>query len=432
MTEETVVWKPQPGPQHLLLTLPDKIGEVFFGGARGGGKTDGVIGLWLAHASRHGANAKGIIFRRSMSELEEVQSRMMELFPALGATYAVSVKTWTMPGGATLKLRFLDADEDATKYQGHGYTFMAFDEAGNWPSPKPIDMLRATLRSVAGVPTLLVLTGNPGGKGHDWIKERYILPAQPLTPFLGPDDQLRIFIPSRLQDNKILMEKDPGYIDRLKASGPAWLVNAWLNGDWNATEEGNLFKREHWKFFDEAPKAEMIVQSLDSAFKTGTANDYSVCSTWARCKDGYYLLHVWRGKVEFPELKRQAVALAAVWKPSVFLVEDKASGQSLIQELQRDTRLPVKAVQVDGDKFARACAITPLVEAGKVFLPKEAPWLDDFMEELATFPKGAHDDQVDSFTQALNYLVGGGMESAGIFEYYKRKAEASGYARRSA
>jgi len=112
-----VAWKPQPGPQTLLLTCP--IPDIFFGGARGGGKTDGLIGLWLAHAGRHGHHARGIIFRRSMSELDEVQARMLEVFPSIGATFKASSKTWLMPGGATLKLRFLDADEDASKYQGH-------------------------------------------------------------------------------------------------------------------------------------------------------------------------------------------------------------------------------------------------------------------------------------------------------------------------
>jgi len=398
-----VVWKPQPGPQALLLSCP--IQDILFGGARGGGKTDGLMGLWLAHAGRYGTHARGIIFRRSMSELDEVQARMLEVFPAIGATYKVSSKTWLMPGGASLKLRFLDADEDASKYQGHAYTFMGFDEAGNWPTSRPIDMLRACLRSVHGVPCQLVLTGNPGGKGHQWLKVRYIDLARPAVPFQGADGVMRVFIPSRLADNKILMDKDPSYIDRLRASGPAWLVRAWLEGDWTATEQGNLFKREHWRFYQDVPRAEMIIQSLDTAFKTGAENDYSVMTTWAKCQDGYYLMHVWRGKVTFPDLKRKVLVLAETYPPRVLLIEDKASGQSLIQELRRDTRLPVKPIQVDSDKLARANAVTPLVEAGKVFLPQSAPWLSDFIEELSTFPAGSHDDQVDSMTQALAYLA---------------------------
>ena len=397
-----IVWKPQAGPQTLLLNCP--VPDILFGGARGGGKTDGLMGSWMAHASRHGSHARGILFRRSMSELEEVQNRMMEVFPAIGAVFKVSTKTWTMPGEATLKMRFLDADEDATKYQGHAYTWMGVDEAGNFPSSKPLDMLRACLRSVHGIPCQLTLSANPGGKGHDWIKERYIDPARPLTPFQGPDGTMRVFIPSRLQDNALLTAADPTYIDRLKASGPSWLVRAWLEGDWNARQEGALFKRGWFVPYIELPTFECIIISLDTAFKTGTQNDYSVATVWGVTKTGFYLLDMWRSKVEFFELKAIVNQLAAKWSPSAVLIEDKASGQSLIQELKRDTRLPVVPIKVDTDKISRTYAITPTCEAGRVFLPEHAPWLDDLLDELMMFPSGPHDDQVDSMTQALAYL----------------------------
>ncbi|HET6330034.1 MAG TPA: phage terminase large subunit [Holophagaceae bacterium] len=402
------------------------MGDIFFGGARGGGKTDALCGDWTAHANKHGANARGILFRRSMPELEDVKARMMQIFPKLGATWRAAERKWVFPNKATLQLRFLDLDDDAAKYQGASYTWMAFDEAGAWPSPKPIDMLRATLRSAAGVPTRFLLTGNPGGKGHEWLRARYIDPARPGTVFQGEDGQMRVFIPSRLADNQELMKNDPTYEDRLRASGPAWLVKAWLEGDWSASEEGNIFKRDYWRFFDERPEMEFTIQSLDSAFKTGAENDYSVLTTWGRRPEGYYLLHVWRAKVEFPELKRHVVAMYEAWKPKVVLVEDKASGQSLIQELRRDTVLPINAVQVTADKLARAYAITATVEAGKVFLPRSAPWLSDFMEELAVFNKGAHDDQVDSFTQALRYLIGGC--DTGLIDYYREMAREMGLA----
>ena len=120
--------------------------------------------------------------------------------------------------------------------------------------------------------------------------------------------------------------------------------------------------------------------------------------------NGHYLLSCWRGRLEFPALKRQMVLLASEYSPTVILVEDKASGQSLIQELKYETALPIHSVVVDRDKVARTQAVTPLIEAGKVFLPESAPWLADFLDELAAFPTGAHDDVVDSVTQALNYL----------------------------
>ncbi len=127
---------------------------------------------------------------------------------------------------------------------------------------------------------------------------------------------------------------------------------------------------------------------------------------WGEAKNGYYLLDVWRAKVEFPELKRVAVSLFERDKPNAVPVEDKASGQSLIQELQRDTKIPVLPFKVDSNKVARANAVTPLIEAGKVFLPENAPWLFDYLEELSAFPNAAHDDQVDSTTQALSFMRG--------------------------
>ena len=119
---------------------------------------------------------------------------------------------------------------------------------------------------------------------------------------------------------------------------------------------------------------------------------------------GYYLLWVWRCRVEFPELKRRVAWLADEWKPNVILIEDRASGQSLIQELRNASRYPILPVKVDRDKETRAHAVMPLIEAGKVFLPESAPWLSEYIDELAAFPNGIHDDTVDCTTQALNYL----------------------------
>jgi predicted phage terminase large subunit-like protein len=115
--------------------------------------------------------------------------------------------------------------------------------------------------------------------------------------------------------------------------------------------------------------------------------------------------------------------LAAKWLPSAVLIEDKASGQSLIQELQRDTRLPVLAVKVDKDKVSRAYAITPTCEAGRVYLPERAAWLEDFLDELMMFPSGPHDDQVDTFTQGLHYLSQGGG-CFGLLDWFEQEAAA--------
>jgi predicted phage terminase large subunit-like protein len=190
---------------------------------------------------------------------------------------------------------------------------------------------------------------------------------------------------------------------RTAIGGRAW---ASLYQQRPAAADGVIFKRDWWQFYSQplSVTPNQIVQSWDTAFKKGEENDFSVCTTWGVASDGYYLLHLWRGKVEFPELKRVVASLAEQWKPNVILVEDKASGQSLIQELKLSTPLPLIAVKVDSDKQTRAQAVTPLIEAGKVFLPKSAPWVSDYIEEMACFPNGVHDDVIDATTQALNYL----------------------------
>ena len=149
---------------------------------------------------------------------------------------------------------------------------------------------------------------------------------------------------------------------------------------------GAVFKREWWRQYKDLPELNFVLQSWDTAFKTGSENDYSVGTTWGRAANGYYLLDVWKGRVEFPELKRQVQILAERHKPNIIIVEDKASGQSLIQEFQRMTTLPVVPMKVDSDKVTRAQAVTPSVEAGKVYIPEVAPWLADYVDELSCFP----------------------------------------------
>lgn len=239
----TVVWEPNPAsPQVALLECP--VFEVFFGGARGGGKTEGSIGDWLQHAGTYGEAATGVFFRRTFKQLEEVIARTKQLFKPLGAIYRESPKAeWEMPNGARLKFRYLERDSDAEEYQGHSYTRVYVEEVTNFPSPEPINKLRATLRSATGVPVGLRLTGNPGGPGHQWVKERYIAPApqgykvlkeQFKNPFDGSVIEVeRVFIPSRISDNPKLMQNDPTYVARIQQQGSTELVKAWLTGDWD-------------------------------------------------------------------------------------------------------------------------------------------------------------------------------------------------------
>ena len=232
------IWKPQPGPQAALITCP--IFEIFYGGARGGGKTDGMLGDFAIHADRYGQYARGVFFRRTYKQLEEVQYRAQQIYPRLGAIWLKGEQLWLFPNGATLKMRHLWDERDAENYQGHSYTWICIEEATNWPTPNAIDRIRATLRSAHGVPVRLRLTGNPGGAGHNWVKQRYITPApNGFTKLIDPvSGEARVFIPARLEDNPALTLKDPGYERRLLQAGSAALVKAWRFGIWDIVAGG--------------------------------------------------------------------------------------------------------------------------------------------------------------------------------------------------
>lgn len=186
-----------------------------------------------------------------------------------------------------------------------------------------------------------------------------------------------------------------------------------------AAAQGTIFKRDWFRHYQQPPeKFSKIVQSWDTAFKTGATNDYSVCATFGETSNGFYLLALYRAKVEFPELKRQVAQQADLWRPSEIFVEDKASGQSLVQELKLATSYPVIPVKVDRDKETRASATTGYFESGRVLFPEGAPWLADLEDELASFPGGLHDDCVDAVSQALNRLRDS-SGSLGVLDYLK-------------
>ena len=407
-----ITWSPQPGPQTALVTCP--VEDILYGGARGGGKTDGFLGKWLQRSTKYGGHSKGLFVRRSMPELDEVIARSHEVYLPIGALYRAQKSTWIMPNGALLRLRSLERDADAGKYQGHSYTDVYIDEAGNFPTPDPIDKLQATLRNPYGIPASFNLSANPGGPGHEWIKKRYI-DAAPKGMRLICDANTgdeRIYIPSRLEDNELLLSNDPKYINRLKKSGPPWLVQAWLMGDWNATPEGGLIKARWFQRYS-TPPAEFlrIIQSWDTAYKPEEINDPSVCTTWGETRRGWYLLDVFRDKLEYPRLKRAAASLYLAWNPQAVLIEDKGSGTSLIQELRegvsagnKKIHVPVIPCDPKGvNKIDRLVEVSSLFEAGLVYLPEAAPWLIDYELELTIFPLAGNDDQVDSTSQFLKW-----------------------------
>jgi predicted phage terminase large subunit-like protein len=173
---------------------------------------------------------------------------------------------------------------------------------------------------------------------------------------------------------------------------------------------GNVFKA-HW-FKVTPPEFRLedggnIIQSWDTAIKTADGNSFSVCVTALVRASQVYVIDVWRGRLEFPDLRRKAIELARLHTARTLLIEDRASGQQLIQTLRSEephgVPLPL-AQSPSNDKLSRAEGVSSIIEAGQLFLPNEAHWLGEFKSELLAFPSGRYNDQVDALTQLLEWV----------------------------
>lgn len=233
------LWRPQPGPQHAMMMCPTP--EIFFGGARGGGKTDGTLGRLNHDALKYGKGFNALFCRLELPMLDDAIERSRDIFGRSGASYIEHKKTWIWGNGARLRFRPLERTQDADKYQGQNVSHAVIEEAGLYKNSNAIDRLNGVLRSATGIPTQMFLTGNPGGAGQQWIKQRFIDPCPAgMTPlhYQLPNGEMhtRIFIPSKVEDNLVLMRNDPKYINRLYMAGSPALVDAWLKGSWDAIE----------------------------------------------------------------------------------------------------------------------------------------------------------------------------------------------------
>jgi len=266
--------------------------EVVYGGARGGGKTDASLGEFVVHQDRWQAAAKGLFIRRKQSDLVNTLERAKAIYAAAGAKWHEGKNTFVFPSGALIRFRYLDRDEDAERYQGQDYSRVYIEELTQFPTPGPVDKLKATLRSAAGAACGFRATCNPGGPGHTWVKARYIDNGawrvereSYVDPFTGGEMGLeRVFIPARLTDNALLMKADPLYVAKLQQSGSASLVRAWLAGDWNIVEGA---------FFD-GWSARNVLRTMPlpdywtrfRSFDWGSARPFSV-GWWAVASDDF-------------------------------------------------------------------------------------------------------------------------------------------------
>jgi predicted phage terminase large subunit-like protein len=193
---------------------------------------------------------------------------------------------------------------------------------------------------------------------------------------------------------------------------------------------GGLIKTQWFKTYTspEAPSGfELIFQSWDTANKSSQLNDYSVCTTWGLYKDHLYLLHVLRKRLDYPDLRRAVKEQAQIYKAKNIIIEDKASGTQLIQDLLADGVHGTTRYEPKMEKIMRMHSVSSTIENGFVHIPAQAFWLPEYLHEMAAFPNGKYDDQVDSTSQALDWSKNQ-TPVYGVLDYYRAEAAKLGLA----
>lgn len=338
-------WRPQPGPQKALVDCPYP--EILFGGARGGGKTDGILGKYALKEKRWGRGFNGVFFRQEMPQQDDLIDRAKEIYCRTGAAYQESRKQFLLPHGGRVRFRPLESVVDAQKYQGQNLSDAAVEEAGNYPLPDPIDMLYGCLRSAHGVPVQLMLSANPGGPGHQWLKQRYIDPAPSgmtrlVRKLPNGAAHTAVYIPSRVSQNRILLSKDPDYVNRLHLVGSPELVRAWLEGDWSVIAGA---------FFPEFSTARHVIAPFEipehwSRIRAGDWGSAApFCILWLAVSDG-----------SVPNIPRGALVVYREWygwngKPNVGCQLDAGAVGRGIRELERGEKIDDEVL--DPAAFAR-------------------------------------------------------------------------------
>lgn len=247
---QEIIFKPNIGPQTDFLAASER--EVFYGGARGGGKSYAMLVDPLRYC--HKASHRALLIRRTMPELRDLINHSQRLYSRAfpGAKWREQEKEWRFPSGARIEFGYAENTTDALRYQGQSYTWIGIDELPQYPTPDIYNFLRSSLRSVdPDIPVFMRATGNPGNVGSQWVREMFVDISEPNKAFevkidtpLGVSSITRRFIPAKLQDNPFLMQTQDYYV--MLASLPEIQRRQFLDGDWNAFDDSAFpeFRKE--------------------------------------------------------------------------------------------------------------------------------------------------------------------------------------------
>lgn len=279
------------GSQEAFLST-EAIFEVLFSGTRGGGKTDCLIMSFCMHVGRgFGAGWKGILFRQTYKQLNDVISKTKKWIPQIWpeAKFNHSDSKWVFPGGEELLLRQFMRVDDYWNYHGHEYPWIGWEELCNWASDEGYRRMFSCCRSsTIGMPRMIRATTNPYGPGHNWVKARFRLPGmfsrviKDAVDDEGRKEPHRLAINSHIRENKALLEADPDYIDRIAASARNQAEKkAWLEGSWDIVAGGMFDDVWDPQYNVLKPFAIPHTWKIDRSFDWGSSKPFSV-GWWAQ------------------------------------------------------------------------------------------------------------------------------------------------------
>lgn len=432
--------RPQAGAQEKFLSTPADI--CIYGGAAGGGKSWGLLLEPLRHT--HNPQFSAVIFRRTTKQVRNpggMWDESSKLYPMVGADGKESVLEWKFPSGAMLKFAHMEHEKNRLDWQGSQIPLICFDELTHFTKGQFMYMLSRN-RSTCGVRPYVRATTNPDSDswvagfiswwidpdtGYPIIERSGALrwfvrngdnlvwadtPEELQKQFPGEAPKSVTFISASIFDNKILLEKDPGYLSNLKAL-PRVERERLLGGNWKVKPAAGLFfRREMFEIVDAAPADAIRVRYWDRAATEKTQDndpDFTAGVKMSRAPNGvFYIEHVTRLQAS-PHKVEHAIRNAATQDgqqcPIVLEQDPGQAGKAEISYYVRGLAgFTVRAENVTANKITRASPFSAQCEAGNVKLVR-GPWNDAYITELESFPEGSHDDQVDASSGAFKALV---------------------------
>jgi predicted phage terminase large subunit-like protein len=396
--------------QAAFLCLAVK--EAFYGGAAGGGKSDALLMGALQYVDHPDYNA--ILFRRTLADLTlpgALMDRAASWLTGTGAVWRDRAKTWEFPSGATLTFGYLEHEGDKYRYQGADFQFIGFDELTHFTETQYRYLFsRARRRAGSRVPIRVRAASNPGGVGHEWVKQRFLVEG----PAKG-----RVFVPAKLADNPHLDQEE--YVKALSELDPVTLAQL-LEGAWDVKPEGKKFKREWFKVVTSTPTLR-VCRFWDMAATEpaeGKDPDWTAGALCGASDAGdFYILDLVRFRCSPGEVEARIKATAhrdGRGVPVHMEQEPGSSGKFVVDYFGRKV-LPgftFYGHKATGDKEVRANPVSSAAFNGRVYI-LAGPWVLDFLDEAASFPtKGVHDDQVDAVSGAFEQLFPGGIAATEI------------------